>query len=423
MKRKFSYRYRVLIFLFFLTLITYLDRICISLVGVRIKSEFNLTNEQFGWVLGSFALAYAIFEIPSGVLGDRIGQRAVLIRIVLWWSIFTALTGVTTGLFTLMLVRFLFGMGESGAYPTSSAVISRWFPAGETARSMSSLFVGQNAGAAIAPLIVIPIAIAYGWRASFFVNGFIGLIWVLVCFLWFRNNPSEKKGVTNEEKNFIESNRRFREHKQGFSWKTALKSRSLQALVAASFCSQWAQYFFIAWMPVYLQEGRHFSENNMKIITSYFFIIGIAGVLIAGFLSDWLVKRKGVRFGRRFLGMVSLSLLALTFLITALTSNNTVVVISLYMSQLFYSFNPLVSFSTCVDIGGNRVGTVAGIMNFFGQAGAFFLAIVFGKIADITHSFNIPLLVVAGVLFVGSMLWFFVDASRPIAAETTNNTI
>jgi MFS transporter, ACS family, glucarate transporter len=423
MKRKFPYRYRVLIFLFFLTLITYLDRICISLVGVRIKSEFNLTNEQFGWVLGSFALAYAVFEIPSGVLGDRIGQRAVLIRIVLWWSIFTALTGVTTGLFTLMLVRFLFGMGESGAYPTSSAVISRWFPAGETARSMSSLFVGQNAGAAIAPLIVIPIAIAYGWRASFFVNGFIGLIWVLVCFLWFRNNPSEKKGVTNEEKNFIESNRRFREHKQGFSWKTALKSRSLQALVAASFCSQWAQYFFIAWMPVYLQEGRHFSENNMKIITSYFFIIGIAGVLIAGFLSDWLVKRKGVRFGRRFLGMVSLSLLALTFLITALTSNNTVVVISLYMSQLFYSFNPLVSFSTCVDIGGNRVGTVAGIMNFFGQAGAFFLAIVFGKIADITHSFNIPLLVVAGVLFVGSMLWFFVDASRPIAAETTNNTI
>ena len=416
MNRKFPYRYRILIFLFFLTLITYLDRICISLVGVRVKSEFNLTNEQFGWVLGSFALAYAIFEIPSGVLGDRIGQRAVFMRIVLWWSLFTALTGFTTGLYTLILVRFLFGMGESGAYPTSSAVISRWFPTGETARSMTSLFVGQNAGAAIAPLIVIPIVVAFGWRASFFVNGFIGLIWVFICFLWFRNNPSEMRGVTNEERNFIESNRRFIEHKQSFSWKIALKSRSLRALAGSLFCSQWAQYFFIAWMPVYLQEGRHFSEYNMKIITSYFFIIGIAGVLIAGFLSDWLVKRKGVRFGRRFLGMGSLSLLALTFLITASTSNNTIVVISLYMGQLFYSFNPLVSFSTCVDIGGNRVGTVAGIINFFGQTGAFFLAIVFGKIADITDSFSIPLLVVAAVLFVGSMLWFFVDASKPITA-------
>jgi sugar phosphate permease len=156
----------------------------------------------------------------------------------------------------------------------------------------------------------------------------------------------------------------------------------------------------------------------MKTMISYFFIIGIAGVLIAGFLSDWLVKRKGIRLGRRFLGVIPLSLLALTFLVAALTSNNTVVVISLYIGQLFYSFTPVVSFSTCVDIGGNRVGTIAGIMNFFGQAGAFFLAIVFGKIADMTHSFNIPLLLVAGVLFVGSMLWFFVDASRSITAET-----
>jgi ACS family glucarate transporter-like MFS transporter len=423
MKRKFPYRYRILIFLFFLTLITYLDRICISLVGVRMKSEFNLTNEQFGWVVASFALAYAIFEIPSGVLGDRIGQRAVFIRIVLWWSIFTALTGATNGLLSLICIRFLFGMGESGAYPTSSGAISRWFPADETARSMSSLFVGQNVGAAIAPLIVIPIAVAFGWRVPFFVNGFIGLIWAFICFLWFRNNPSEMKGVSNEERNLIECNRRFIEHKQSFSWKIALKSRSLRALVATFFCSQWAQYFFIAWMPVYLQEGRNFSENDMKLITSYFFIIGIAGVLLAGFLSDWLVKRKGIRFGRRILGILPMSLLALSFLLTAITTSNTIVIICLYIGQLFYSFNPIVSFSTCVDIGGSRVGTVAGIMNFFGQTGAFLLAIVFGKIADITHSFSVPLFVVAAVLFAGSMCWFFVDASRSINAESTNNTI
>jgi len=423
MNRKFPYRYRILAFLFFLTLITYLDRISISLVGVRIKSEFNLTNEQFGWVLASFSLAYAIFEIPSGLLGDRIGQRAVLIRIVLWWSIFTALTGATTGLLTLICVRFLFGMGEAGAYPTSSGVVSRWFPTGETARSLSSLFVGQNAGAAIAPLIVIPIAVAFGWRAPFFVNGFIGLIWVLVCFLWFRNNPSEMKGITEEEKNFIERNRRFIGHKQSFPWKIALKNGSLWALVASLFCSQWGQYFFIAWMPVYLQEGRHFSENDMKMITSYFFIIGIAGVLSAGYLSDWLVKRKGLRFGRKFLGIIALSMLALSFLVAAVTSNNTVVVISLYIGQLFYSFIPIVSFSTCVDIGGDHVGTVAGIMNFFGQIGAFFLAIVFGKIVDITHSFSTPLIVVAGVLFAGSLSWFFVDASRSITVDSTNNTI
>src|SRR5919112_1054038 len=141
---KIPQRYRVLVLLCSLTTLTYLDRICISIVGVRVKTEFSLNNEQFGWVLAAFSLAYALFEIPSGILGDRIGPRLVLIRIVLWWSLFTALTGLATGLVTLILVRFLFGMGESGAFPTSTAVVSRWFPAGETARALSALFLGQT---------------------------------------------------------------------------------------------------------------------------------------------------------------------------------------------------------------------------------------------------------------------------------------
>jgi len=128
----FPYRYRILILLFFLTFITYLDRITISLVGVRIKEAFHLSNEQFGWVVGAFALAYAIFEIPSGMLGDRLGQRKVLVRIVLWWSFFTALTGLTFGFYSLILTRFLFGMGEAGAYPNGTAVVCRWFPRLET---------------------------------------------------------------------------------------------------------------------------------------------------------------------------------------------------------------------------------------------------------------------------------------------------
>src|ERR1700682_1211169 len=175
---EFPYRRRVLVFLFLLILITYLDRVSISLVGVRIKAAFHLSNEQFGWVLGAFALAYALFEIPSGIAGDRYGQRAVFIRIVLWWSLFTALTGVTTGLLSLICVRFLFGVGESGAYPNSSGTVSRWFPVTETTKGISWMSIGANTGAAIAPLIIIPLAVAYGWQVPFFVNGFIGILWV-----------------------------------------------------------------------------------------------------------------------------------------------------------------------------------------------------------------------------------------------------
>lgn len=417
MGTKFPYRFRVLIFLFFLIIITFLDRNCIALVGTQIKSEFGLNNEQFGWVLGAFSLAYALFEIPSGILGDRIGQRAVFIRIVFWWSLFTVLTGLTTGLVSLLIVRFLFGMGEAGVFPTSTGVISRWFPVTETARGVNATTIGQTVSLTIAPLIIIPLASNYGWRSTFFINGFIGLFWVWICYAWFKNHPSEMKGVSEKEKAYIEKNRRFKKHSHEFSLKSVLKSRSLLALSMIHFCANWGFYFFIAWLPVYLREGRHFSEHDMKWTISFMFATGLFVVLFGGFLSDSLVRKKGLLFGRRFFGMTILGGTAMALLITGFTSSNTVVVISLTAAYLFFPLNNTTNFSTCVDIGGNYAGTAAGVMNFGGQIGGFFLSLTFGKLADITHSFTIPVIVVAAVLFIGCLLWFFVDPRKQLIVK------
>jgi MFS transporter, ACS family, glucarate transporter len=420
---KFPYRYRILIFLFFLILITYLDRVCISVVGVRIKSEFNLSNEKFGWVLAAFSLAYALCEIPAGAMGDRIGQRRILIRIVLWWSLFTALTGLTMGLFSLILVRFLFGMGEAGAFPNSCGVISHWFPKSETARGLSSVFLGLNVGAAIAPLIVVPIAIAYGWRTTFFVNGFIGLLWVLVCYSWFRNNPSEMKGISEKEKRYIEENRRFQTRPDISIWRSALKNRNLLTLSIAFLCSQWGNYFFLAWMPVYLQEGKHFSEHEMKMTSFFVFITGVIVVLSVGVVSDWLVKKRGLVFGRRFFGVLAQGGSCIFLLLASLISNNIMVVIMLVIGHLFFSANGIASFSTCVDIGGSKAGTVAGVMNFFGQVGGFLLSMSFGKIADLANNFTVPIFVLASVLLIGSLLWFFVDPRKQVVLEESKRQL
>src|SRR5438477_948974 len=326
MKWKLPYRYRILFFLFSLMFITYLDRITIGLVGKRIISEFNLSNEQFGWVLSAFSLAYALFEIPSGMLGDRKGQKVVLTRIVIWWSLFTALTGATTGLLSLIIVRFVFGMGEAGALPNASGVISRWLPANELSRGLSASLVGQIAGAAIAPFIVIPLAMAFGWRTTFFVNGCIGLLWVAVCALWFRNNPSEMKGVPEDEKKFIEKTRCVTSHSQTISFRKIIRNRSLIALVLSFFCSQWGMYFFIAWMPLYLQQGRFFSESDMKFVASIIFVPAVVTSLAAGVFSDWLVQKRGLKFGRRSMGMFSLGLNGILFLIEATTHSNTLLI-------------------------------------------------------------------------------------------------
>lgn len=418
MRSLLPYRYRVVLLLFFLILITLLDRTCISLVGVRIKTAFHLSNEQFGWVLGAFALAYALFEIPSGHLGDRVGQRAALTRIVLWWTLFTALTGFTTGFMTLLFVRFLFGVGEAGAFPNSCAVISRWFPVNETAKGISWLMVGSQAGAALAPLIVVPIAGAYGWRAPFFVLGMIGLVWVTVCLAWFRNYPSEMKSISKDEKEWIERNRRFSNEAQSFPWKAVFKSRSLLALAFAYYCLQWLQYFFVAWMPVYLQEGRHFSEDDMKFTTSYLFAGGIVSAFIAGAVNDWLVKKRGARFGRRTIAISCFVIMATCMLLAGITTNNAAVVVLLIAANFFNGPCALTSFSACVDMGGNYAGTVTGIMNCVGQLGAFFMAIVFGKIVDVTHSYAVPIFVLSGALCVGALLWLFVDPAKPLVVAT-----
>ncbi len=419
MKNKFPYRYRVMIMLFFLILITYFDRVCISLVGVRIKAEFNLSNQQFGWVVGAFALAYALFEIPGGIWGDKFGQRKVLIRIVIWWSLFTALTGLTMGLLSLVIIRFLFGAGEAGAFPNGTGVISRWFPAAETSKGISALLVGQSSGAAIAPLIIIPLAAAYGWRIPFFASGAIGLVWVAVCYTWYKNHPAEMKGISQAEKNLIENNRCFSNHNNSGEWKLFLKQKNVWLLMLSFFCSQWALYFFVAWMPVYLQQGRHFSEDEMKATTSFLFLCGISGGLSAGIINDWLVKKKGVKFGRRLMGFISMGIMSLLFLIAATTSNNNITSAAFIFCYPFLPVYCITALSTCVDIGGNKACTIAGFMNCAGQIGAFFLAIFFGNIVDLTNNYNAPLFVIAGVLISGSVLWLNVNPEKKIVANTT----
>jgi len=411
------YRYRVLILLCSLTTLTYLDRICISIVGVRIKKELSLNNEQFGWVLASFALAYALFEIPSGLLGDKIGPRKVFIRIVLWWSLFTALTGFTTGLVSLLIVRFLFGVGESGTYPNCLITVSRWFPANETGRSLTWVGIGSQIGSAIAPLIIIPLATSYGWQMPFYVNAFIGVLWVLICYVWFKDFPAQMKNISPAEKQYIESNCRHSKHRNLVSLKTVLKNRTVWTIMCMYFCFQWSNYFFVAWMPVYLQEGRHFSEQQTSPIIFSLFIAGIIGLLAGGFFADWIVKKKGLKSGRRFVGVTGMGLCGAMIFLAALLTENKISAGCLIAANFCFSFGVMTSYAVCADVGRNNTGTVTGAMNFFGQMGAFFLALMFGKLADIMHSFDYPLFIVAFVTLAGSLLWLVIDPTKTLTSK------
>src|SRR6516165_10066302 len=184
-----AHRYWVTVLLILLFSITYLDRVCISVAGPRMQDDLHIGPAGWGWVTGVFAISYCLFEIPTGLLGDRIGPRRVLTRIVLWWSAFTALTGAMTSYFPLLITRFLFGAGEAGAFPNGSIVVSRWFPPTRRAAMAGVMLAASQVGGAAAPLLVVPLQSHYGWRVAFYVFGAIGVLWATTWYVWFRDTP------------------------------------------------------------------------------------------------------------------------------------------------------------------------------------------------------------------------------------------
>jgi len=376
----------------------------------------HLDNEQFGYILGAFSIAYALFEIPTGTLGDRIGPRRVLTRVVLWWSAFTALTGSAFNYVYLLIIRFMFGVGEAGAYPNASIVISRWFPKTETGRAQSYIWAGGRIGGALTPIIVIPLIHFFGWRVAFFAIGAIGAIWGGVWYFWFRDEPSETN-ISKEELELIEANRNASNNAHRISWKVIVRNPNIWRLMLMCHLLFYAAYFFTNWSSTYFQEGLKLSEKQADKFISLSYFLGAIGCLTGGYLSDLLVKKYGLKFGRRAVGFGGIILASIFFLLSGIVKNTQIAGYLLAICVLSKDLAQPVAFATCVDIGKQFSGTVTGAMNFAGQMGGFFITILFGVIVKATGHFDYPIFMIAGCLLISAILWLFIDPTKQLHAE------
>jgi MFS family permease len=410
-----KYRHRTLAFLFFLSIITYLDRVCISVAGPRMQQDLNISPEQWGWVVGAFTLSYALFEIPTGSMGDRVGPRRVLTRIVVWWSAFTSFTGMVSNFFLLLLTRFLFGAGEAGAYPNSSSAISRWFPVAERARAHGVVWMASRIGGALSPLLVVPIQIAFGWRASFWVFGAVGIVWAALWYWWYRDHPADKPGVTAAELAEIGVAKPKEHH--GLPWRIALRKANLWKIMLMYHTYCWGSYFYLSWLHTYLQKGRGLSEKDMAIFSTLPFILGAGANLAGGTLSDWLVKKYGLRWGRRAVGGAGLALAASFLLATALTPNNMAAVVFLALGYGSMDCMLPVSWAVCLDIGRRYAGAVTGCMNMAGQFGSFLSSVAFGYMVAHFNSYNAPLIPMSILTFVSALLFLSIDPTEQLVPE------
>ena len=410
------YRHRVSGLLILLFSITYIDRVCISVAGPRMQEDLQIDPVGWGWVTAMFTLSYCLFEIPTGALGDRIGPRRVLTRVVLWWSAFTSLTGMVSNYYLLLIARFCFGAGEAGAFPNASIVVARWFPASQRASMAGVLLMASQIGGAVAPLLVVPIQIRYGWRASFYVFGLTGVIWAAVWYSWFRDSPAEKPGVSKTELDETAANPPAPAH--GFPWRIALRSESVVAMMGTAFCYVYVYSFFQTWFHTFLVRGRGFSEGSL-VLSALPYAVAACANITGGAVSDALVRRLGLKWGRQVLGIAGLgsaSLLAIAIMATE-QQLITIVLLSLVYGGITLQQSGV--FGVCLDIGGKHAGSMVGLMNTSAQVGALLSSLAYGYIVDRFHSYDAPFVPMAALLFVGALLWLRIDASREISSEAT----
>ena len=401
----------VLALLCAVSVITFLDRLAIAVSEPGIRSDLHLNEVQWGWVLSAYVLANALFEIPSGAMGDRHGRRRELTRIAIWWSAFTALTGATRTLWQIAASRFLFGVGAAGAYPNAAGVIARWFPRREHARAQGFVWGASRLGGALAPLILVPLQQVIGWRGVFVVLGVLGIAWAVVWGMWFRDNPGDNPNTLPEELGELGPPA----PQQPVPWRRLFALRQLWLITIAYFCYAWGSWFYFGWFTTWLVRGAGFSIRQMSVVAALPFVLGLLGNLAGGVLSGRLVKRYGRRSTYRGVTALCLAMTACLLAGMSVTPDKMKIAVLASLGLGVMDLMLPSAWAMCMSLGGDFGGTATAVMNTAGNLGGWVGAIVFGYVVAATGSYNAPLRVVAAMVLVSALLFARVDCTLGLA--------
>ena len=396
-------------------MITYIDRVVISSAVPSIQKEFGFSIVTMGWILSSFQWAYTLFQIPGGWLGDRIGPRRALTLIVTWWSVFTCATVFAWSAGSMALIRFLFGMGEAGAFPIATRSLSRWMLPTERGFAQGATHAGSRLGGAITPALVVLIIARWGWRAAFLCCGALGLIWAAVWFWYYRNTPDEHRSVNAGERELIRSSlelSRGTQHMQNVPWKRIVLSPQMWILCAMYFCYAYNLAVYLVWFPKYLNDHRGFNLRQMGFYASMPLLAGTVGDVFGGWFSDLLAKWSGnLKSARRIVGAGGFLLSALCIVPACLTTNSLVSVWLSCVAMFGMESTVGVSWAITLDIGADSAGAVSAVMNTSGNLGGAISSALSAYLVTF-FGWNAPFLVMAGLSVLAAVLYLKINASQ-----------
>ncbi|QDT57480.1 putative sulfoacetate transporter SauU [Caulifigura coniformis] len=406
---------------FSLSLLLYVDRVCISAAEGPLSGELDLSREQMGWVMSAFALGYALFQAPSGWLADRYGPRLVLTLVVVFWSIFTGLTAAATGLISLLVVRFLFGAGEAGAFPGIARAVYAWIPMRERGLVQGINFSGGRLGAAFALPLMGLLIDALGWRGSFVLLMVIGFVWAIAWFAWFRNDPADHPGITTEELALIASDRQ-RAGRSDDAGATSLlpfsRSANLYLLSAQYFCSNFTFFFCLTWLFPHLKQTYQLTSTHAGFLAAAPFVAGAIGNWFAGWLVDSIYRRGKWEGSRRWPAIIGFVLAAVGVAGCAAAGSAISAVAWLSVAVFGADMTLAPSWSVCIDVGRRRAGLMSGVMNMTGNLGSFLTGIAFPYLQLWTGSDRTFFYVAAALNLLAVAAWMGIDPRKSVEANS-----
>jgi len=407
----------VLALIFLSVVINYMDRTNISVAAKAISEDLEITKVQMGIIFSAFAWTYSIMQIPGGMLVDAIRVRILYPFILVAWSLATIVQGLMSSLGGLVGCRMAIGFFEAPSYPANNKIVTQWFSEQERAGAIAVYTSGQFIGLAFLMPVLAVIQEWFGWRGLFFVSGAVGIVWAVVWYFLYRD-PEEKSSTVNSANTKSVkplddngSNSPSNENTQQAivnvnNLKIAFTNKKLWGIYIGQFCLGGTLIFFLTWFPTYLAEYRGLSDLNTGLLASIPFLAAFCGVLVSGFLSDWLVRR-GVSNEIARKAPIMVGLLLSSSVICANYVESTAWM-TFFLSLTFFG-NGLASINwvfVSLLAPKNMVGLVGGCFNFIGGLSAVIVPIAIGYLAQ-DGDFKPALAMVAGLAVCGLCSYIF----------------
>jgi ACS family glucarate transporter-like MFS transporter len=365
-------RWTILALLLAISVVTYVDRVNISVTARQMMPALGLTELEMGQAFSAFVLGYALFQIPGGWLGDRWGPRLVLTLAMLWWSLFTALTavaatlpiaGLVGGLGALVLVRFLMGAGEAAALPNFNRAVANWLAPGERGMGIGIAIGGLGVGSALTPPLTAWIMVNFGWQTAFYLAGGVGALVAALWFFYARDRPGDHPRVNRAEAALIEAGPAQDRPGQAVPWRTFARTPTVWWLVLSYTCLGYVAYVYLSWFYLYLVNVRGFGVLRGAWFAAAPFAAITLFCPLGGWATDRLAAMWGVNRGRALVGAAGMLLSSLSILFGAFLEAPYLAITLLSLGAGWLYFSASAYWSSTVDLSKSHAGTLSGLMN------------------------------------------------------------